>query len=215
MLGEGSFAQSGFSVQASLDSDLQTLADTSLRQGLITYDRRYGWRGAMGHIRDFVPNRPIEAIDFQDYDNRVQALGTPRSIFTASKTSSDFSFSSAHFHAFEAIEKPSSLHDWDMALVVAVNRSSADIRLQNGDQGQIRLDDLRWARPLRANNRRGSRPSRMSNVLGRGDIIAVSRKNDTSYNLQQVPFVNGALVAMEPDTGRVFGPNGGMGLWAI
>ena len=136
VLGEGSFAQSGFSVQASLDSDLQTLADTSLRQGLITYDRRYGWRGAMGHIRDVVPNRPIEAIDFQDYDNRVQALGTPRPIFTASKTSSDFSFSSAHFHAFEAIEKPSSLHDWDMALVVAVNRSSADIRRKMGIRGK-------------------------------------------------------------------------------
>ena len=49
----------------------------------------------------------------------------------------------------------------------------------------------------------------MSNVLGRGDIIAVSRKNDTSYNLQQVPFVNGALVAMEPDTGRVLALTGG------
>ena len=42
----------GMSVQTTLDPKLQVLADQTLRAGLISYDRRHGWRGPVSNIAD-------------------------------------------------------------------------------------------------------------------------------------------------------------------
>src|SRR5262249_3997049 len=47
--GEKELYQSGFSVRTSLDPALQRLADRALRDALIAYDRRHGYRGPLGH----------------------------------------------------------------------------------------------------------------------------------------------------------------------
>ena len=48
--GEKALYESGLAVRTSLDPQLQTIADQALRDGLITYDRRHGWRGPVAHI---------------------------------------------------------------------------------------------------------------------------------------------------------------------
>ena len=40
----------GLSVRTTLNSELQRIADTSLRWGLSAYDRRHGWRGPLGRV---------------------------------------------------------------------------------------------------------------------------------------------------------------------
>lgn len=47
--GEKVLYTEGLTVRSTLDPKLQTLAETSLRQGLIDYDRRHGWRGPVIH----------------------------------------------------------------------------------------------------------------------------------------------------------------------
>src|SRR5256885_15786210 len=39
----------GYKVYTTIDGRLQTAANRALRIGLIEYDRRYGWRGPIGH----------------------------------------------------------------------------------------------------------------------------------------------------------------------
>ena len=48
--GEKDLYGGGLSVRTTLDPRLQTIADQVLREGLIIYDRRHGWRGPLGHI---------------------------------------------------------------------------------------------------------------------------------------------------------------------
>ncbi len=48
--GETALYRGGLSVRTTLDSHLQEIADRSLRQGLMAYDRRHGWRGPLARI---------------------------------------------------------------------------------------------------------------------------------------------------------------------
>ncbi|MBU0725993.1 MAG: penicillin-binding protein 1A [Alphaproteobacteria bacterium] len=48
--GEGPTYGGGLSVRTSLDPRLQQIADRALRDGLVAYDRRHGWRGPLAQI---------------------------------------------------------------------------------------------------------------------------------------------------------------------
>ena len=48
--GEEKLYKGGLSVRTTLDSRLQAIADTVLREGLETYDRRHGWRGPVARL---------------------------------------------------------------------------------------------------------------------------------------------------------------------
>jgi penicillin-binding protein 1A len=48
--GEQALYAGGLSVRTTVDPKLQGFADAALRAGLLAYDRRHGWRGALGKI---------------------------------------------------------------------------------------------------------------------------------------------------------------------
>lgn len=48
--GEDKAYTAGFNVYTTLDSHLQTVANRALRQGLLAYDRRHGWRGPIKKV---------------------------------------------------------------------------------------------------------------------------------------------------------------------
>ncbi len=48
--GEHLLYRGGLSVRTTLDPRMQEIAEQALRNGLIAYDRRHGWRGPLGHI---------------------------------------------------------------------------------------------------------------------------------------------------------------------
>ena len=214
VLGVGGFSQSGYRVEASLTPDLQILAEQTLRDGLVAYDRRYGWRGALGHISEFTGDVPAT----QETAPVGGGVNAERPAFASGGTKaflpsiggSDFPLGPEHVLAFEDIDPPAALHAWQLAMVTALDDSVAGIRLQDGTLGQISLSSLSWARPLGVNNARGRQPRDVSDILGLGDLIAVSPRDDEgAYDLQQIPLVNGGLVAMDPQTGRVLAISGG------
>lgn len=61
----------GYQVVTTIDSRLQHAADWSLRAALLEYDRRHGWRGAVGHAAT-PPTEPRAAIDMLE---RFAAVG--------------------------------------------------------------------------------------------------------------------------------------------
>jgi penicillin-binding protein 1A len=84
---------------------------------------------------------------------------------------------------------------WQAAAVESVSGNSVRIRLASSDSaGALVPADAAWAN---ANKR-----------LARGDLIFVEPRGD-QYALKQIPAVNGALVAIDPQTGRVLAMVGG------
>jgi len=50
LFGDQALYEGGLSVRTTLDPHLQAVADKVLRDGLIDYDRRHGWRGPLAHL---------------------------------------------------------------------------------------------------------------------------------------------------------------------
>ncbi|WP_396595750.1 penicillin-binding protein 1A [Brevundimonas sp. R86498] len=91
---------------------------------------------------------------------------------------------------------PPERRQWRAAAVESASGNTIRVRTARDDEtGTLLTSDAAWAnanRPLR-----------------RGDLIFVERRDDGQFALKQVPAVNGALVAIEPQSGRVLAMVGG------
>jgi len=69
---------------------------------------------------------------------------------------------------------------------------------------------VKWAKPT-SGPMRGKTPTKVSQVLAPGDVVYVEpfAGKDGQFRLHQVPEVSGAIVAMDPQTGRVLAMAGG------
>src|SRR5579862_3993423 len=169
---------------------MQAAADKTLRAGLIAYDRaRGGWRGAVGHIDP--------------------GAGWPQRLAAA------------------PMPPGGDAEGWRLAMVLRTEAAGAEIGLAGGGTGLIPFAEMRWARPLRQDSSLGAFPRSAADVVKPGDLVLVAklaaeaakpsggRKGAPAeapgnlYNLCQIPEVSGALVAIDPHTGRVLAITGG------
>jgi len=189
MYGTKNLYEGGLSVRTSLEPKLQAIAERTLRDGLVAYDRRNGWRGEIGRM----------AID-EVWQKRL-----------------------------EAIKKPLGIPSWQLAAVHEVREDGAIIGLKDGSYGFIPFAEVKWARAWRAGNRLGPKVQDIAEVLSMGDVVAVEQLKKspqvlvagfydavgeeiglvTQFGLRQIPAIEGALVAMDPHTGRVLAMVGG------
>jgi penicillin-binding protein 1A len=97
--------------------------------------------------------------------------------------------------------RPPSLSNWIRAMVTATGNGAITLTDENGATGRLTNDDAQWAA-------QGARRDR-ERALTRGAILYVTRGQSGRYTLRQVPEIQGALVAMDPHTGRVLAMVGG------
>ena len=114
---------------------------------------------------------------------------------------------------FKDMERPKGmLENWDLALVTKNGAQEATIKFEDGRAGTIALSEVTWARKyLDQGYARGPEITAVSQVLKRGDIVIVEplEGKDGAYALRQVPDIQGALIALDPHTGRVLAMQGG------
>jgi penicillin-binding protein 1A len=91
---------------------------------------------------------------------------------------------------------PAERRTWRSAVVTDV-KGGVRIKTIEGQSGALAAEDVAWARAGKG--------------IGTGDLIFVApdEKGGPDFRLKQVPAVNGALVAMDPDSGRVLAMVGG------
>ena len=94
----------------------------------------------------------------------------------------------------EAAKKaiPAERRTWRPAVI---ENGDGAFRLTDGGSGRIRGEDLAWARGGKG--------------ISRGDLVFVEPVEGGGWRLRQIPAVNGALVAIDPWTGRVKAMVGG------
>ena len=182
--GEKALYEGGLVVRSSLDPRLQEIAERELRRGLIAYDRRHGWRGGMGRLDGATAGTVPE-----DWRARLAK-----------------------------VEMGPDLPPWDLAVVLSVDKAGAGIGLADGQRGAIPFAEMKWARPWRKHQSVGASPRKPADVLSVGDLIAVEAVTKNAdgkaypahtYALRQIPDVEGAIVALDPHTGRVLAMAGG------
>ena len=177
--GEDTLYKGGLAVRTSLDPVLQRLANRVMRAGLLDYDRKHGWRGPVTKLTTLAD--PVEGL--------------------------------------RHVADPGGLPgDWQLAAVDAVLPDKATVVLRNGRKGTIPIAEMRWARTQLPEQHVGEAVKNVGQVLKTGDVIAVTQvaKNsegaaypDDTFALRQLPLIEGAMVVMDPHTGRVLAMNGG------
>lgn len=100
-----------------------------------------------------------------------------------------------------SIDTPEAAGTWRLAIALDVKDSSVDIGYKDGTKGSIPIENMKWAR---------SKLTSCKNLLKVGDVILVGTTSENSgATLEQIPEVNGALVVIEPKTGKVLALSGG------
>jgi penicillin-binding protein 1A len=184
--GEKKLYEGGLSVRTTLDPKLQVMARKTMAAGLVNFDEAQGWRGAMSKL-DISGDWGVKLAD-------VKSLGD--------------------------------ISPWRMAVVLETSDQSARIGFQPGRElggaiskdrqtGLITLEGVKWARAASA-SARGKTPISVSQILVPGDVIYADplfgkdgNAVEGQYRLRQLPEVSGAMVAMDPWTGRVVAMVGG------
>ena len=87
---------------------------------------------------------------------------------------------------------------WEIARVTKIDYSSIEIETENNKFGKINLESIEW---INAN--------KDEKIFKIGDLIYVKQKQKSFYDVKQLPLVNGAIVIMDPYTGRVLALSGG------
>ncbi|SDF53789.1 penicillin-binding protein 1A [Limimonas halophila] len=161
----------GLSVRTTVDPDLQDAATSALREGLIAYDRRHGWRGAQ---------RSIELP--ADWAARLSEMTPPEGL----------------------------PDEWRQAAVLKVRAEDALLGFADGTTGRLPMSAMRWARPALDEQYVGEKPDSPGDVVSQGDVVLVSpAEAEKAFALEQMPAVNGGIVALDPRTGRVLAMQGG------
>ena len=177
--GDKKLYEGGLSVRTTLDPKMQVLARKTMINGLVNFDEALGWRGSVTKI----------------------------------DTGADWGIKLADVKSLSDIEP------WHLAVVLEVNDQSARIGLQpardpggavvkDREVGIVPLDGVKWAKPASG----PAKPiQRVTQVLATGDVVYVelSSKEKGEFRLRQVPEISGAMVVMDPLTGRVLAMVGG------
>ena len=103
-------------------------------------------------------------------------------------------------------------HNFFLAKIIKLDElnGEVDIEVLNGKgivQGS--LLNFNWARKSLGKGYLGPKINNANEVFNLNDIIHVSLNNGNFYNLEQIPKINGAIIVMDPFTGRVFALSGG------
>src|SRR6201985_2883105 len=183
--GEKKLYEGGLSVRTTLDPKIQVMARKTMAAGLVRFDEAQGWRGAQSKI-DVSGDWGVK-------------LGDLKSL--------------------------SDISPWRLAVVLETSDQSARIGFQPGRElggaiskdrqiGNITLDGVRWAKPT-SGPARGRTPNAVSQILSPGDVIYADplirdgTPIEGQFRLRQLPEVSGAMVVMDPWTGRVLAMVGG------
>lgn len=117
-----------------------------------------------------------------------------------------------------SINPPTAIGDWHISVVREILKEKTKIGLDDGSLGVIPFKELKWARKWLKGENLGPSVKKPGDVLSVGDIILVDKvtgakednaTKEVNYSLQQIPEIEGALLAIDPHTGRVLAMVGG------
>ena len=87
---------------------------------------------------------------------------------------------------------------WKLARVTKVYKTTIDIETENNKKGVVNLLNQSLTKNIKSKK-----------IFNEGDIIYVKENQNSFYDIKQLPIVNGAIVVMDPYTGRVLALSGG------
>jgi penicillin-binding protein 1A len=176
--GEATYT-AGYQVVTTLDSRLQKAANYALRNGLLEFTRRRGYRGPINEL-ELTPE--ILASPFEEWPVEIrQTLEqyAPGSLSVALVTS------------------------------INESDNSANVVVSNGTHITIPWNGISWANPFIDRASYGPAPEAVVDVLAQGDVVFIMPTTADTWALAQVPEAQAAVVNLDPQDGSISSLAGG------
>lgn len=160
----------GYRVTLTINGAHQAQAEAALRNGLLKYTRRHGFRGPIATL-DLTAHTP------DSLDQTLQRYPKSRNLVPAAiLTTAQYSFTA---------------------------------RTQAQQTIRVNWPQIEWAKRYLTPNETEPEPTSVADVVGLGDVVYVSPVNSTTWRLDQMPQVSGALVSLDPNSGAIRALSGG------
>jgi penicillin-binding protein 1A len=174
----------GYKVVTTLDSKLQAAANYSLRNGLLEFNRRRGYRGPIANVAGSIGDAP-------------QALGKPYAEWP-----DELKLMLAEYAnpGGLAVGLVTGLHEED---------NSATVVLQDGRQENLPWRGISWAKRFIDGEAVGPAPQTIAEVLAVGDLVYLMPTTAGTFALAQVPEAQAAVVSLDPQDGAITSLAGG------
>ena len=176
--GESAYS-AGYEVVTTLDSRLQSAGVFAIRNGLLEYTRRRGYRGPLAHM-DIDPAIAAAAYEQWPEEWRLALRDYPAS-------------------GELEVALVTALHE----------DNSAEVVVAGGNRYSLGWRGISWARPFITTEETGPAPKAVAEVLAPGDIVYVMKTQSGNRALAQIPEAQGALVSVDPRDGAVTSLTGG------
>lgn len=131
------------------------------------------------------------------YEHRHGYRGAEKSAFVDPLNLDD------HEQVLQALKKEPIFGPLLPAVVLSVGAEGAALLLPNAERVTLDLAAVEWARPFRSVNSRGAKPQKVDEVFSAGDLVRVMAIEEGKWELAQVPEVQGAFVALNPNNGAI------------
>ncbi len=221
----------GYKVYTTVDTRLQGYAQQALRNTVLNYDHRHGYRGAMEHVN-------------------LADLMLPENLASLPVEKGELPLTQEDIW-LSALDAYQPYVDLQPALVLAVEQQIALVYSKEGQAILLEWEALSWARRYISDTRQGYPPKQASDVLSPGDIVMIqpipevieketevdtetpdapvteatsdtTKTEDTAdteekpqkWRLSQVPKVSGALVSLDSKTGAILALTGGFNYYS-
>jgi penicillin-binding protein 1A len=174
----------GLKVTTTIDSRLQAAANRAMRDNLLAYDERHGYRGPLARV-ELPAGVADAAASLEPTGTDAQALR-------------------------ELLDDYPPLLDYDSAIVLGADDVGAQVYFAEHGEQTIGLDAVEWAWPFITDDVHGEKPTTVAEVLKPGDVVRFRRTAEGGWRLAQLPEAQGAFVSVDPFDGAIVALNGGL-----
>ena len=186
--GEGEFFTGGFTVRATIDEEMQVVAEAALQRQLEKYDRGRGiWHGTYDKIAE------DQLGDEASWREALSNASVPRDVEL-----------DGEWHPAVVLR----VGDSDARIGIE--------GVEEDEDGHwITARDVQWARKRNTDGTLAKKASTAGDILSVGDVVLVRAMTDDGdgsfirWTLRQVSDVQGGFMAMDVNTGRVLAMQGG------
>ena len=186
--GEGEFFTGGFTVRATIDEEMQVVAEAALQRQLEKYDRGRGiWHGTYDKIAE------DQLGDEASWREALSNASVPRDVEL-----------DGEWHPAVVLR----VGDSDARIGIE--------GVEEDEDGHwITARDVQWARKRNTDGTLAKKASTAGDILSVGDVVLVRAMTDDGdgsfirWTLRQVSDVQGGFMAMDVNTGRVIAMQGG------
>lgn len=179
--------EDGLNIRTTLDTNLQKIAIEALQKGLINHSKRQGYLGPKTHLD----------LTSSDWKNALQDLKLPAEL--PSKN-----------YQYAVVTKVLDT-EGDLGFFIPAPSIHPSPNTTQFKQGKFLLSDTQWASPPLNNNDQQPRLTSLKQAFHEGDVLLIKTKplKENIYEIIQEPIAEGAIMVMDPNTGRILAMHGG------